>query len=66
MYKMVRMIGGAIVAAGQGKIEKKDVLKAFETGEKIVGITTLPPEGLTLISVEYPKADKPKSVGFIM
>ena len=63
LYKMVRMICGALVAAGQGKIDRQAVLKAFEDGEKIVGITTLSPEGLTLMKVEYPKNNRRKKEG---
>ncbi len=53
LYNMVRIIAGTIVYAGMGKLSAEDVVKAIELGERTLVGKTLPPECLTLISVEY-------------
>ncbi len=53
LYNMVRIMVGTLLAVGTNKIEKQDVLDMLKTGERKMGIKTLSPKGLTLISVEY-------------
>lgn len=53
LYNMVRIIAGTLVYAGQGKLTAEDVGKVLETGDRTLAGKTLPPEGLTLVSVEY-------------
>lgn len=53
LYKMVRMVVGALIAAGKGKIGEKEISEAFLRGEQIKGVTTLPAKGLTLVDVKY-------------
>lgn len=55
LYNMVRIMAGAIVAAGQGKLTEKDIFSAYGCGERPNGILTLPPKGLTLYGVNYKK-----------
>lgn len=53
LYNMVRIIAGTLVYAGQGKLNADDVRRVLETGDRTLAGKTLPPEGLTLVSVEY-------------
>ena len=53
LYNMVRIIAGTLVYAGQDKLTAEDVGKVLETGDRTLAGKTLPPEGLTLVSVEY-------------
>ena len=53
MYKMVRIIAGTLVYDGQGKLTEDDVRRVLEAGDRTVAGKTLPPEGLTLVGVEY-------------
>ena len=53
LYNMVRIIAGTLVYAGQGKLTAADVRRVLETGDRTLAGKTLPPEGLTLVSVEY-------------
>ena len=55
---MVRIMAGAVVAAGQGKISASDIISAFESGVRPENILTLPPKGLTLERVEYDKTEE--------
>ncbi len=55
LYKMVRMVVGTIIGFGQGRLDKKDIEKSFESGEQIKNVTTLPAKGLCLVKVEYEK-----------
>lgn len=53
LYNMVRIIAGTLVYAGQGKLSVKDVERVLETGDRTLAGKTLPPHGLTLVSVGY-------------
>ena len=53
LYKMVRMIAGAIVLAGQGKFEKTEIIDALANGTVLKNRQTLPAKGLCLVGVEY-------------
>lgn len=53
LYNMVRIIAGTLVYAGQGKLTEDDVRRVLETGDRTLAGKTLPPEGLTLVGVEY-------------
>ncbi|MBO4323466.1 MAG: tRNA pseudouridine(38-40) synthase TruA [Clostridia bacterium] len=55
LYNMVRIIAGTLVKAGEGKISAKDLEKIIENKDRTSAGITMPPEGLTLISVEYEK-----------
>ena len=50
---MVRIIAGTLVYVGAGKMTREDVEKVLESGDRTLAGKTLPPEGLTLVSVEY-------------
>ena len=53
LYNMVRIIAGTLVAAGKGEISEKDIIKAFDSGERKILGETLPAKGLCLIKAEY-------------
>lgn len=53
LYNMVRIIAGALLDIGCGKLNKKDIIKAFSTNDRSVLGKTLPPKGLTLMEVKY-------------
>lgn len=53
LYNMVRIIAGTLVYAGQGKLAAADVERVLATGDRTLAGKTLPPQGLTLMSVEY-------------
>lgn len=53
LYNMVRIIAGTLVYAGQGKLSVEDVERVLETGDRTLAGKTLPPHGLTLVSVGY-------------
>ena len=53
LYNMVRIIAGTLIYAGQGKLTAGDVRRVLETGDRTLAGKTMPPEGLTLVSVEY-------------
>lgn len=53
LYNMVRIIVGALLSVGYGKMEVSAVEKALKTGERPILAKTMPPEGLTLYKVFY-------------
>lgn len=53
LYNMVRIIAGTLVYAGMGKLNADDVRRVLASGDRTLAGKTLPPEGLTLKSVEY-------------
>ncbi|MBL9202086.1 MAG: tRNA pseudouridine(38-40) synthase TruA [Opitutaceae bacterium] len=53
LYKMVRSLAGAIVAAGLGKITPAEVRALLESHQRIPAVLTAPPQGLFLTKVFY-------------
>ena len=53
LYNMVRIMVGTLVKVGMGKLEASEVEKIIKLGERKGAGITLPPQGLTLVSVEY-------------
>lgn len=53
LYKMVRTIAGTLLDAGYGKISSEDIADALNRAERSRLGKTMPPEGLTLVKVEY-------------
>lgn len=58
LYNMVRIMSGAVVAAGQGKITTGDIAAALNGGSRPENVLTMPPKGLTLEKVEYDKIER--------
>ena len=50
---MVRSIVGTLLAAGRDEIDESTVRQAIARGERSLAGATAPPQGLTLIKVEY-------------
>ncbi len=66
LYNMVRILVGTLLDIGCGKRDPKDIELAFQTGNRNLAGPTAPPQGLTLVQVEYEKnrINKEKTVDF--
>ena len=53
LYNMVRIMAGTLVEVGAGRMSEADVVSALENGQRTLSGKTMPPHGLTLVSVEY-------------
>jgi tRNA pseudouridine38-40 synthase len=53
LYKMVRSLVGALVAAGEGKLTPEEVRAHLASGIRTARIQTAPPQGLFLRRVRY-------------
>ena len=53
LYNMVRIIAGTLVYVGMGKLTPEEVEGIILSKDRTKAGKTLPPEGLTLVSVEY-------------
>lgn len=54
LYNMVRIMAGAVIAAGCGKLSPEEIKAALSSGIRPGAALTLPPKALVLMSVEYP------------
>ena len=54
LYNMVRIIAGTLLQAGRGAMEPERVKDIIESRDRGQAGPTLPPEGLTLVRIEYP------------
>lgn len=57
LYNMVRIIAGTLAYVGQGKIKPEDVFKILESRERSNAGKTAPPQGLTLVRIDYLDGD---------
>jgi tRNA pseudouridine38-40 synthase len=57
LYNMVRIITGTLVQAGKGQLEFSDVEQMLEAKDRTSAGQTAPPQGLTLVSIEYPDGE---------
>lgn len=53
LYNMVRIMAGAILACGNGKLSSETVQAVLQGGSRDLLGKTMPAKGLTLVSVEY-------------
>ena len=53
LYNMVRIIAGAMLAVGEGKLSASEVENCLAKKERLIKIKTMPAKGLTLYSVIY-------------
>lgn len=53
LYNMVRILTGTLIEVGLGKINVNDINKIIEAKDRSRAGMTMPPRGLTLVSVEY-------------
>lgn len=54
LKQMVRNLMGCMVACGRGKLTPDEAKSILEAGDRNEAPATAPPQGLSLISVEYP------------
>lgn len=54
LYNMVRIIAGTLLDVGMGRMEPAEVKKAIESQKRELAGPTAPPQGLTLIGIDYP------------
>lgn len=57
LYNMVRIITGTLVQAGKGLITPDDVSRMLEKCDRNAAGQTAPPQGLTLVNIEYADGD---------
>ena len=57
-YSMVRNLVGAIVRVGEGRFAPAWVAQVLANRERVSESLVFPARGLTLVGVEYPKADE--------
>lgn len=53
LYKMVRSLVGALIAAGEGRITAEEMRAILLSGQRVPAIKTAPPQGLFLDKVFY-------------
>ena len=53
LYNMVRIIAGTLIQVGKGKYEPKYIRQMLEAGDRTQAGQTAPPQGLTLMKIEY-------------
>jgi tRNA pseudouridine38-40 synthase len=53
LYRMVRRMVGTLVDVGRGRMPGERITALLNTPEGGVSLTLAPPDGLTLVSVEY-------------
>jgi tRNA pseudouridine38-40 synthase len=53
LYKMVRSLVGALVAAGEGKLTPEEIRRCLSSGVRTALVQTAPPQGLFLRRVRY-------------
>ncbi|WP_319583112.1 tRNA pseudouridine(38-40) synthase TruA [uncultured Pseudodesulfovibrio sp.] len=53
LKQMVRNLVGCLVACGRGKIDVDEVRAILASGDRTLAPATVPPQGLTLVRVEY-------------
>lgn len=53
LQNMVRIMAGTILAAGYGEISPSDIPGIIESGDRKNASATAPPQGLTLMKVDY-------------
>jgi tRNA pseudouridine38-40 synthase len=51
---MVRKIVGTLIEVGKGKLASDDIPRLFELRDRSQSGPTVPPEGLYLVSLEFP------------
>ena len=54
LYNMVRIIAGTLMEIGKGKLGADAFAAALRTGDRLALGPTAPPQGLTLLRVDYP------------
>ena len=53
LYNMVRIIVGTLLEVGRGQMEPEEVKNILEARDRRMAGPTAPPEGLTLVRIDY-------------
>ena len=53
LYNMVRILAGTLIGVGSGKLAEGAITRALESGSRLDLGVTAPPQGLTLMRVDY-------------
>lgn len=62
LYNMVRIITGTLIQVGKGRFKPEYVKQMLEVKDRTVAGQTAPPQGLTLVSIEYVDNDDARVV----
>lgn len=57
LYNMVRIIAGTLVQVGKGQIEPEEIKNMLEDKDRTSAGQTAPPQGLTLMKIDYIDGD---------
>ena len=63
LYNMVRIIAGTLIRVGGGMIEPEQMEQILKMRDRQAAAETARPEGLTLVSIEYPEWEKQRASG---
>lgn len=58
LQRMVRLMVGAVVAAGDGKVTDKEIREVLRTGRRPAIIRSVPAHGLCLMGIAYDEAER--------
>lgn len=59
LYNMVRIITGTLIEVGRGARDPADIPRMIAAKDRRAAGPTAPPEGLCLMSIQYPEHEKP-------
>lgn len=62
LYNMVRIIAGTLIQVGKGRLKPEYVKQMLEAKDRTVAGQTAPPQGLTLVGIEYVDNDDARVV----
>ena len=62
LYNMVRIITGTLIQVGKGRFKREYVKQMLEAKDRTVSGQTAPPQGLTLVGIEYVDNDDARIV----
>ena len=62
LYNMVRIIAGTLIQVGKGRFKPEYVTQMLEAKDRTVAGQTAPPQGLTLVGIEYVDNDDARVV----
>ena len=62
LYNMVRIITGTLIQVGKGRFQPEYVKQMLEAKDRTVAGQTAPPQGLTLVGIEYVDNDDARIV----
>lgn len=62
LYNMVRIITGTLIQVGKGRFKPENVKQMLEAKDRTVAGQTAPPQGLTLVGIEYVDNDDARVV----